>query len=163
MRAAATFPNPDRASRSDLVQKTAAVHSRCVLCRNGLHGKELFVRFPSLFHKHLHPLPRIYGFLRELHSFVHRMITIWTLGYRGYWVYVGLCPDRSIGHQEASIRRPACIADIRNFVLNHPWATSLDLQTYVAAWHAGAEWQTDTFRKECPETARDLTCNTPAL
>jgi hypothetical protein len=38
------------------------------------------------------------------------------------------------------IRKYACIQNIESFVKAHPWATMIDLETYMDAWQAGAAW-----------------------
>jgi hypothetical protein len=133
----------------------------CVLCRSELHGNELMVRFPKLLHSLLYPLPRMYGFARELHSLAHRIAAILKLRYRAYLVFLGPGEQESIEYRELCIRTHACTRDIRNFVLSHQWATSLDLETYQVAWHAGARWATCNSCNQEHKEAGGLTCEAP--
>lgn len=48
-----------------------------------------------------------------------------------------MCPK---GHLEEDIRTHARTHDIRSMLSNRPWATVVDLQTYLEGWDKGAEW-----------------------
>lgn len=144
-------------------RKGASSRLRCVLCRNELHGAELLIRLPSLAHSRLYPMPRLYGFLKELHSFAHRIAATWSLRHRIYFLFVGPFQQGEAEHHQPNIRTRACTDHIKNFVLVHPWATILDLQIYRDAWQAGVEWHVGNAYKQEHGKADDLTCQNPAL
>ena len=112
----------------------------CALCRTELRAPALVRPLPWGLDSLLYRYPRLYGFVVEMHSFLHRM------AYRCRRplgaLNVLLPPLSEVGEdglRVPNIRTRACIDDMRNYAEVHPWATILDLDTYRDAWLAGAE------------------------
>ncbi len=122
--------------------------SGCVLCRSELSVPGLVRPLPRHLETALYRLPRVYGFVVEMHSFVHRMASRYR---RHFGVYSVLMPPLSIpiegGVRKPNTRTRSCIDDMRSFAVNHPWATILDLETYRDAWLAGAAWNANNSCK----------------
>jgi hypothetical protein len=115
--------------------------SACALCRTELNAPRIVRPLPWNLEALLYRIPRVYGFVAEMHSFLHRMVARYRRRYGPY--FVSGIPLSELG--EGGVRRPntrmcSCTDDMRNYAVNHPWATTLDLETYRDAWLAGAEW-----------------------
>ena len=115
--------------------------SACGLCRTELNAPRIVRPLPKNLHSLLYRMPRVYGLVTEMHSFLHRMVARYRRRYGVY--FVSGMPLSELG--EDGVRKPntrtrSCIDDMRNYAVDHPWATTLDLETYRDAWLAGAEW-----------------------
>lgn len=150
--------NPHQNKRRSLLRRIAWFRSGCVLCRMECHAPALLPRLPEPLHAGLYRMPSLYGFARELHSFVHRMAAICKLRYRAYLIYMGPLEQGPAGHREPNTRTCACIEDTRKFVSAHPWATFLDLEMYRDAWQAGAKWGENI---SCKQEREESPCNPP--
>jgi hypothetical protein len=135
--------NRDQVWRHQLQrQRIASFHlSACALCRTELRAPRIVRPLPWGLESVLYRMPRVYGFVVEMHSFLHHMVARYRRRYGAY--FVSEMPLSELG--EDGVRRPnirirACIDDMRNYAVEHPWATTLDLEMYRDAWKAGAEW-----------------------
>lgn len=126
--------------------------SACLLCRTELNAPHIGRLLPQNLHSLLYRMPRVYGFVVEMHSFLHRMVARYRRRYGVYFVSgMPLSEQGEDGVQRPNTRIRSCSDDMRNYAIDHPWATSLDLETYRDAWLAGAEWAS---RNSCtPNTA----------
>lgn len=126
--------------------------SGCVLCRTELSGIRIVRPLPQSLESLLYRMPRVYGFVIETHSFLHRMVARYRRRY-GVWFLSGmpLSELEEDGLRYPNIRTRACIDDMRNYAETHPWATILDLETYRDAWQAGVEWAESNYCKASTE------------
>lgn len=146
--------NQDQAQRQELRRRELASFrlSACALCRTELNVPSIVRPLPKNLESLLYQMPRVYGFVVEMHSFLHRMVARYRRRYGAY--FVSGMPLSELG--EDGVRRPnirirSCIDDMRNYAVDHPWATILDLEMYRDAWRAGAEWAEGNSCK--PDTA----------
>jgi hypothetical protein len=119
--------------------------SWCVLCRTELHAPSLTRGLPEPLQWGLRRMPLAYGFLLEIHTFLHHVAIRCRRRYGVFWLSVSSFrqaegPPRAPLSPEENIRKCACIRDIGSYVEAHPWATTLDLETYMDAWQVGAVW-----------------------
>jgi hypothetical protein len=108
-------------------------------------------RFPSW----LHTLVRCYLLLRELlqelRSLFARIRIVCKR--RPYLVRFGPAIEvLPTGHQQPCRRTHACIKDRENFFASRPWATLVDVETFVMAWNKGVEWHAGIVDSCSPET-----------
>ncbi len=115
--------------------------SGCAICRTEFYAPDIGRLLPTRLHSLLYRMPRVYGFVVETHSFLHRMVARYRRRY-GVFGVSGL-PLSEVGEdgvQVPNIRMRSCRDYIRNYAQVRPWATTLDLEIYRDAWQAGAEW-----------------------
>jgi hypothetical protein len=113
----------------------------CALCRTELNEPRLVRPLPWGLESALYRLPRVYGFVAETHTYLHRMASRYTRRYGAY--FVSRLPLSELGTDGVRVpntRIRSCIDDMRSYAESHPWATTLDLEMYRDAWLAGAEW-----------------------
>ena len=135
-------------------------HFGCVLCRTEFRAPLIVRPLPEPLESGLRRMPLMYGFVVEIHSFLHRMALRSRLRYRAYYLYVGRLEQESGGHLEPNKRTHACIRDIRSFAQRHPWATHLDLEMYRNAWLAGVQYAESNYCKSKQETDRSAAQST---
>jgi hypothetical protein len=113
----------------------------CAICRTELNEPRLVRPLPWGLESALYRLPRVYGFVVETHTYLHRMASRYKRRYGAYFVsHLPLSELGEDGVRVPNIRVRSCIDDMRNYAESHPWATILDLEMYRDAWLAGAEW-----------------------
>jgi hypothetical protein len=112
----------------------------CALCRMELRWHSLMKALPSPLHGLLYRLPRAYGFVKEMHSLLHRMAVVCRRPYGMYGIYMGPLEEEPRGSQKLNIRTHACMKDTRTLILDRPWATFVDVELIRDAWLAGAKW-----------------------
>ncbi len=136
------LPNP-RQTTDAVTGQSAASLSWCPFCRcrsesrAGSSVREL----TGVLHGILYRTPRLYGFVLETDNFLHRIAILCRQPYAAFvLVMTSVCRSEDQPRPEMYIRKYACIRDIESFVKAHPWATMIDLETYMDAWQAGAAW-----------------------
>jgi hypothetical protein len=113
----------------------------CALCHTEFHEHQIAPSLPEPLHSALLPFPIAYGFVAEMHSFLHRMAIRRKKRFGAYFLWgVGPSVVGADGLRHLNIRGYACTNCMKNYAVTHPWATILDLETYRDAWLAGAEW-----------------------
>lgn len=108
-----------------------------------------------------HRLALLRVFLRELRSFLHRIVLQYKRCYYRDGLDVGpAAADQTISPQPCgrNIRTRACSESIESFAVARPWATMVDFEVYRDAWAEGANWAENNI---CKSEHQKLALETP--
>jgi hypothetical protein len=156
------LPIKDQSEQRRPYLSSGTGHFACVLCRTEYHEPSMVRPLPEPLEVGLRRMPLVYGFVVEMHSFLHRMVARYRRHYGAYLLYVGPFEEGPSEHPEPNKRTHACMRDIRSFVEHNPWATTLDLEMYRDSWLAGVEWQKSNSCKRETDIDLEWTQNTSA-